>query len=898
MKKKLLIMLLSLVTVLSVFVVTILVGANEEVNNDEVIVNELNELLEYYYDDAVYTKHTKMYVDASKISADIEDYFHASCTDIERTTYYKGDALWMSRGPEGEGVKYSYYGTHYVDGVASGVTNATANLPLVTPENARVVLSGEGKNSMNEYYVTLDDIFASLLDGWKKDNSGVYYTSNEAVLDKFRNFVAPLWLNTEKSANYIDFTTASIEETTKGLVLKLWASSTELAGKLFESEVKGNDVLFSVATISEPYIINNVQLDLPSHVDGAFTWPYENMFDGNLETFGWVAGNPSGKEMVIELSKEIMLTDFAIYQTSGKDGAGSGDLMAANVMVSTDGVEYVAIDNPNPDGRGRDIHYSDYTYFNLQTPVAAKYIKLTDLDAAGWVCIREILINQAPSVQLNTFKPYRNEFINMFDGNLDTYTWLETVGQQKDCAVVFDYGTPVKFNTLNVVSAPDGGDCWWGFKVTYSLDGDVYYDLLEVTADHRDVRNYTHQTSAPVTARYIKIEGLSELTNWLHFHEFSLSYVDKDLEVIPNVVNVDGVPTLNGFVDKNEMVANVNPNAYEWYYSSENGYHSQDVPTEAGWYSLVVKFADGAGYSLKDCADPLHTWYVFQVVKPAEPDTIYVDPVYSTNENGAIVFEGFIDENGQPTEVDSSLYEVYYEQNEAFYSYDVPTEAGGYTFIVRFNDDSNYQIITLNRDDVPRKIWKGFTVTGPVVKENPEVLFSIENGATLVIGENSAPTVIVPEGVEYQIYYTMNDGAVNLGSEFPNTPGTYAINVKTVENDVYNSVGGWRWFKLVVPTTHETIMVTLVYSVDANNVFRFEGFLDAEGNSINVDPNSYEIYYEYKERRTTEDQFVAGETYNLIVEFKEGANYQFITGGDHKGNANRAWPWFTYTPAA
>ena len=67
MKKKLLIMILSIV---SLFAVSLLVDADNNANNEEV-VNELNDILNYYYADGTYTKHTKIYVDTEKVQKEI-----------------------------------------------------------------------------------------------------------------------------------------------------------------------------------------------------------------------------------------------------------------------------------------------------------------------------------------------------------------------------------------------------------------------------------------------------------------------------------------------------------------------------------------------------------------------------------------------------------------------------------------------------------------------------------------------------------------------------------------------------------------------------------------------------------------------------------------------------------
>ena len=759
MKKKLLIMILSIV---SLFAVSLLVDADNNANNEEV-VNELNDILNYYYADGTYTKHTKIYVDTEKVQKEISSYFHASCKDVERTTYYDGDSLWMSRGPEGEGVEYSYYGTYYVDGIASGVTNASTNEPLVHPENPRVVLSGEGKNSMNEYYVTLDDIFAKTSEGWQKDSKGAYYTSDANVLDDFRNFVAPLWLNTEESKNYLSFTMATIEEINDTLVLKLWVSSTDY-GKLHVSEAKGDNILFAVADIKAPYIFKGVT------VEGVGTYQHyvaENMIDNDLSTFTWFEGVPTS--VVFELRKEVNVTDITVYQTSGQPSIGAAnDKMGGTVEVSINGIDYIEVGQLN---------YGEYTYLNLSTVQAAKYIRFSDTSSETWAAAREILINQGPSVTLNGFKLSKNQLINAFDGDPETYVHLETVGHQKDCGLVLDYGKMVEFNTVNVMTAPTGGDCFWGFNLSYSVDGIVYYDLASVTSSHENVRNYTHQTPTPIQARYIRVNGAEELTYWLMLHEISLS-LEEVVNIKPIFTETNRGLVFDGFVDQNGFAITIDPSAYTVNYSNETGTYDE-LPTQPGWYSIVVELNKFAGYKLIDCKQEYKHWQSFEV--------------------------------------------------------------------------------------------KSFE------KVTPEISISINNGDTLYIGVDGAPIVtITPDHLEYEIFYTKDDGAVNLGTEFPTVPGIYAINVRVFETNEYNYVSTYRWFKLEEKSTVEVVMVDAVFT-EVEGGFVFDGFIDAEGNAVEVDETLYQAYYEFNEVNLGSTLPTQPGSYSLVVRFVDGANYEFIT---------------------
>ena len=199
----------------------------------------LNEMIARYVDHtATYTKQTQIFLnDEAKRDLEENGGFHAGVSTLERTTYYKGSELWMSR----EDGKYSYYGT--LEG-NTGVTYATADTPLVTPVDSKVVLSGEGKNSMQEYYVGLEDIVAKDSHNWTYAD-GVYTTTNEEVIEWFKAFTAPCYLGftTEEVKNYITLDKATIScDVNYNLVLNLYA--TQDYGK-FTSE----GGLFSQAVI-------------------------------------------------------------------------------------------------------------------------------------------------------------------------------------------------------------------------------------------------------------------------------------------------------------------------------------------------------------------------------------------------------------------------------------------------------------------------------------------------------------------------------------------------------------------------------------------------------------------------------------------------------------------------
>lgn len=234
---------------------TVLSTTSAQESNVENVDSKVASLFTSFYDDGAYIKNTKINVDTENelLVKKLGVYFHASVPTTERTTYYSKDALWMSRGDG----NYSYYGTAYEGEKTVGVTNAAATTPYVAPEDARVVLSGTGKNSMEEYYVTLQDFKDYPGMGWEK--TGNYYLSEDAkILDNFRLFTAPLWLDTEESKYFIIFRFATVEVINGDLVMKLWVSEGDV-GKLSSTDnslVYGEEkfYVFSQATILHDHV--------------------------------------------------------------------------------------------------------------------------------------------------------------------------------------------------------------------------------------------------------------------------------------------------------------------------------------------------------------------------------------------------------------------------------------------------------------------------------------------------------------------------------------------------------------------------------------------------------------------------------------------------------------------
>lgn len=224
----------------SIFEITFLLDCNVSVEtpnsvtfNKVELVSGLDTLLEKYYNDGVYTRHTNIFLtDAAK--EDLVRYFHAQSNMLERTTYFKDDALWMTN----EAGSYSYYGTLGNDMTGGRVVN-------VGDTTNSIALAGK---TMEEHYTTMFDI--KDLDVVWTVEKGVYTSRDEKAVKAFLDFTAPCFLNSEdqSSSNYFSFCKVTVEETEDGLVLKLWVDSSNYGA--ISNGVEGKYNLLSQAVIS------------------------------------------------------------------------------------------------------------------------------------------------------------------------------------------------------------------------------------------------------------------------------------------------------------------------------------------------------------------------------------------------------------------------------------------------------------------------------------------------------------------------------------------------------------------------------------------------------------------------------------------------------------------------
>ena len=196
-------------------------------------VDELNTLVNSYYNDGVYTKETTIYLTETAV-AELVEYgkFHNNVDILERVTYFIKDALWMNHGDRD--TKYSYYGTLGSDmtgGTVDNVGDTVDSIAVKKPTSAQNqgLWRNLDEDGMEGYYWTVKDIVATSEHDWSYSN-GKYISTNAEVIEWFKAITAPCYVGFEpETENYICLSSVSIEEVDGKLLLSLYADNADSA---------------------------------------------------------------------------------------------------------------------------------------------------------------------------------------------------------------------------------------------------------------------------------------------------------------------------------------------------------------------------------------------------------------------------------------------------------------------------------------------------------------------------------------------------------------------------------------------------------------------------------------------------------------------------------------------
>lgn len=202
----------------------------------------------------------------------------------------------------------------------------------------------------------------------------------------------------------------------------------------------------------------------------------------------------------------------------------------------------------------------------------------------------------------------------------------------------------------------------------------------------------------------------------------------------------------------------------------------------------------------------------------------------------------------------SGEYEIFYTKDEGKTNLGsiAPTEIGKYAINVKTFETSKYEA---------SEAFRWYEIIAIDNRLTPTFSFSIENGVTFE--EGKVPEIIATaneEDVQVEIYYTKDEGETNLGKDAPKTPGTYAINIKSIADEKYKEKSDFRWY-IIKPSNIVDIQVTFSDETE----FTYDGNPHTP-RVISITNNvDYKVHYEQNEQFYSEDAPTEKGSYSMVV---------------------------------
>ena len=216
--------------------------------------SDLQSLLNRYVSSGKYVK--KSVINLNNTAKDeIKQYFHAGISDAKRTTYYNGNALWMTND---EGTINSGYGTDSKGNMTHFKLNSDSS------QTVDYTVEIPSKTGMEGFYVTPNDFAEvgyfsnkwaySYNVGYTYDLSGGYQSGEVSkVLSDFIAVAAPLLLEDIYTSNYITLDKLVIKEVGSTLKLQLITKSISSG---FLSNLINESLVLAESTITIGHNLN------------------------------------------------------------------------------------------------------------------------------------------------------------------------------------------------------------------------------------------------------------------------------------------------------------------------------------------------------------------------------------------------------------------------------------------------------------------------------------------------------------------------------------------------------------------------------------------------------------------------------------------------------------------
>ena len=242
-----------------------------------------------------------------------------------------------------------------------------------------------------------------------------------------------------------------------------------------------------------------------------------NMCDDDMTTFTWFNRNiQENATITLDLLEVKEVSHIGLYMS--KETSPHDYFHHYEVLYSEDGSSYTSVGVYN---------LAELDYF-FDNPVNIRYVKVVALSPDEYgIVIREFTADQkveSKSIKTNATL-YQGVLKNVIDGKDDTFVWLHAgeLQLQDKVEIILDLKETTQITEILVRFSQDESemDYLQGFKLSYSLNGSDYYDIINVEPNDPNVRNFVYQTL--LEARYIKLSGTADITNWIKLYEFNVN---------------------------------------------------------------------------------------------------------------------------------------------------------------------------------------------------------------------------------------------------------------------------------------------------------------------------------------------------------------------------------------
>ena len=275
----------------------------------------------------------------------------------------------------------------------------------------------------------------------------------------------------------------------------------------------------------------------------------------------------------------------------------------------------------------------------------------------------------------------------------------ETVAVEMNMVTVPDMSSPGEkevlisyegFNTsfmITVVKEKSTPEIVFGEQRAFTYDGEGHAPTVEVLPDtvkyevHFEKDEAFYSDEAPIEAGYYAmVVSTEENDDYIAHSDYVVFHIDEAKSHPEIVFGDQRAFTYDG--EGHAPTVEVLPDTvkYEVHFEKDEAFYSDEAPTEVGYYAMVVVTEE----------DEVYGAYSDYVVFHIDAPITKLLPTIDFHGEEVYTYDG---EGHAPTvEVlpDTVKYEVHFEQNEAFYSDEAPTEVGYYAMVVVTEEDEVY----------------------------------------------------------------------------------------------------------------------------------------------------------------------------------------------------------------